>query len=112
MGSRYASLREGAGERLGVEAIVLASVLPDADLPHARGVDEQGLVAERDQPIVDVPRLAAGLERDPCGRCVGAEEVVELVEGSSGLAMHDVPVAHLTQHDLSDAEVESYGPHG
>ncbi len=111
-GTRYASLRESAGERLGVEAIVLASVLPDADLTHARGVDEEGLVAERGQPVVDVPRLAAGLKGDPRGRRVGTEEVVQLVEGTSGLAMEDLSVAHLTQHDLSDAEVESYGPHG
>ncbi|XXY41246.1 hypothetical protein WMF04_11455 [Sorangium sp. So ce260] len=77
---RNAPALDGARQRLGIEAVILAAVLANAELTCSRGVDDQNVVAPVAELVVNHPGLAARLDRHPGRRGRRTEDILERVE--------------------------------
>jgi hypothetical protein len=95
VGKGYASSLHGPSQDFSIDAVILSSVIADANFFAASGVHQKHLVAPIGQLTVNEPGLAARFNRNASRRLPRAEQRLERLEGSDGRASHDRVVLHL-----------------
>ena len=76
-------------QTIGIQRVILATVLAYADLPYARRVQHHRLLAPAVKYVVHVPTLATRLERYVRRRRCGPESLLELTQPTNRRARYD-----------------------
>jgi hypothetical protein len=94
---------QSACQRLGINAISLAPMLTDPQLPTARGIYQHNFVAPFSQEVVHEPRLAASLDSDLRRRLVWSEQRLQRFKLADRRTVNDLSLGQLTISCLSRA---------
>jgi hypothetical protein len=108
---RHAIVRARHGDDLGVDRVVLATMVTDADPPDARRVQHDRLVASRLEHVVHMPPFATRLERDASLAPLRAEQLLQLRQSADRAPTDDLPLAHLAKRDVASAQIQAYAAH-
>jgi hypothetical protein len=75
-------------------------VLANTELSHARRIHQQDLMPALAQAGMNVPRLAARLDRNSCWLRFRTEQGFESAQRADGCSLHDLSVGDFTKRDL------------
>jgi hypothetical protein len=105
MRQRDLSSFDGPCQDLGVNAVVFATVMANAQLAHAGGVYDQNLMAPSGEPVVNVPGFATRFDGHSSRRRFLSEQVFERIEPAYGSTLYNLFVFDLAKTYLSYGQI-------